>query len=75
LKLNPEKCVFGVQKGKVLGFLISVKGIEAIPGQCNSTHEASAIQKGGLEAHRKNHNAESVHVKAGRAKLTILHHP
>jgi hypothetical protein len=28
-KLNPEKCVFGVQRGKVLGCLVSVKGIEA----------------------------------------------
>jgi hypothetical protein len=29
LKLKSEKCVFGVQKGKVLGCLMSVKGIEA----------------------------------------------
>jgi hypothetical protein len=31
LKLNPEKCVFSVQKGKVLGCLVSVKGIKANP--------------------------------------------
>jgi hypothetical protein len=29
LKLNLEKCVFGVSRGKVLGCLVSVKGIEA----------------------------------------------
>jgi hypothetical protein len=29
LKLNPEKCVFSIQKGKVLRCLVSVKGIEA----------------------------------------------
>jgi hypothetical protein len=29
LKLNPEKCVFGVNKGKFLGCLVSTKGIEA----------------------------------------------
>jgi hypothetical protein len=29
LKLNPEKCVFGVKKGKFLGYLVSTKGIEA----------------------------------------------
>jgi hypothetical protein len=29
LKLNPEKCIFGVQRGRVLGCLVSVKGIEA----------------------------------------------
>jgi hypothetical protein len=31
LKLNPEKCVFGVSRGKVLGCLVSVKGMEANP--------------------------------------------
>jgi hypothetical protein len=31
LKLNTEKCVFRVSKGKVLGCLVSVKGIEANP--------------------------------------------
>jgi hypothetical protein len=30
-KLNPEKCVFGVKKGKFLGCLVSTKGIEANP--------------------------------------------
>jgi hypothetical protein len=29
LKLNLEKCVFGITKGKVLGCLVSTKGIEA----------------------------------------------
>jgi hypothetical protein len=29
LKLNPEKCVFRVKKGKFLGCLVSTKGIEA----------------------------------------------
>jgi hypothetical protein len=31
LKLNPEKCVFGVKKGKFLGCLVSTTGIEANP--------------------------------------------
>jgi hypothetical protein len=30
-KLNPEKCVFGVPAGKLLGFIISHQGIEAKP--------------------------------------------
>jgi hypothetical protein len=33
LKLNPEKCVFGVKKGKFLGCLVSTKGIEANPSK------------------------------------------
>ena len=27
-KLNPEKCVFGVPSGKLLGFIVSHRGIE-----------------------------------------------
>jgi hypothetical protein len=30
-KLNPEKCVFGISAGKLLGFLVSHRGIEANP--------------------------------------------
>jgi hypothetical protein len=29
IKLNPEKCVFGVPRGMLLGFIISKRGIEA----------------------------------------------
>ncbi|XP_019435846.1 PREDICTED: uncharacterized protein LOC109342288 [Lupinus angustifolius] len=31
LKLNPAKCSFGVRSGKVLGFIVSQKGIEVDP--------------------------------------------
>ena len=34
LKLNPEKCVFSVEAGKFLGFLLSERGIEANPEKC-----------------------------------------
>jgi hypothetical protein len=36
LKLNLEKCVFGVKKGKILGCLVSTKGIEANPNKNRS---------------------------------------
>jgi hypothetical protein len=29
LRLSPEKCIFGVRQGKVLGYLVSQRGIEA----------------------------------------------
>jgi hypothetical protein len=29
IKLNPKKCVFGVLRGMLLGFLVSERGIEA----------------------------------------------
>ena len=31
MMLNPAKCVFGVPVGKLLGFLVSNRGIEANP--------------------------------------------
>ena len=31
IKLNPEKCIFGVQAGQLLGFLVSERGIECNP--------------------------------------------
>ena len=31
MKLNPEKCAFGVTAGKFLGFMVSQRGIEANP--------------------------------------------
>jgi hypothetical protein len=38
-KLNPEKCVFGVPAGKLLGFIVSHRGIEANPEKNQSYHE------------------------------------
>jgi len=34
LKLNPDKCVFGVEAGKFLGFLLTERGIEVNPDKC-----------------------------------------
>jgi hypothetical protein len=33
MKLNPAKCTFGVPPGKLLGFLVSSRGIEVNPGK------------------------------------------
>ena len=35
-KLNPTKCVFGVPSGKLLGFIVSNRGIEANPKKINA---------------------------------------
>nr|CAH67397.1 H0115B09.9 [Oryza sativa] len=39
VKLNPEKCVFGVGAGKLLGFLVSKRGIEANPDKIAAIHQ------------------------------------
>lgn len=31
IKLNPDKCTFGVPSGKLLGYLVSDQGIKANP--------------------------------------------
>jgi hypothetical protein len=33
MKLNPAKCTFGVPTGKLLGFLVSSRGIEVNPSK------------------------------------------
>jgi hypothetical protein len=39
LRLNPEKCVFDIHKGNVLGCLVSTKGIEANPNKIKALIE------------------------------------
>ncbi|XP_057426030.1 uncharacterized protein LOC130719420 [Lotus japonicus] len=34
MRLNPEKCSFGIQGGKFLGFMITSRGIEINPDKC-----------------------------------------
>jgi hypothetical protein len=29
IKLNPKKCIFGIPRGMLLGFIVSERGIEA----------------------------------------------
>ena len=41
LRLNPEKCVFGVPSGKLLGFLVSHRGIEANPEKIKAIKDMS----------------------------------
>ncbi|XP_073353751.1 uncharacterized protein [Aegilops tauschii subsp. strangulata] len=44
LRLNPEKCVFGVPSGKLLGFLVSHTGIEANPEKVKAIERMSPPQ-------------------------------
>jgi hypothetical protein len=39
IKLNPAKCTFGVPSGKLLGFLVSHRGIEANPNKVKAIEE------------------------------------
>ncbi|GMP35446.1 hypothetical protein CsSME_00007868 [Camellia sinensis var. sinensis] len=39
LRLNPQKCTFGVTAGKMLGFLITQRGIEVDPSKIKAILE------------------------------------
>ncbi|CAJ2673127.1 unnamed protein product [Trifolium pratense] len=39
MRFNPEKCTFGVQAGKFLGFYLTERGIEANPDKCRAFAE------------------------------------
>jgi hypothetical protein len=44
VKLNPEKCVFGVQRGMLLGFIISQRGIEPNPENVTAVERMGPIR-------------------------------
>jgi hypothetical protein len=44
LWLNPEKCIFGVRQGKILGYLMSHRGIEANPNKIQAIMDMAPPQ-------------------------------
>jgi hypothetical protein len=44
IKLNPAKCAFGVPSGKLLGFLMSHRGIEANPDKVKDIEEMRPLR-------------------------------
>ena len=43
MKLNPLKCVFGVNTGKFLGFMATQRGIEANPIQLKTIKDSQTL--------------------------------
>jgi hypothetical protein len=43
IKLNPEKCVFGVPRGMLLGFIVSERGMEANPEKISAITNMAPI--------------------------------
>jgi hypothetical protein len=44
VRLNPEKCVFGVPRGMLLGFIVSERGIEANPEKVSAITNMGPIK-------------------------------
>ena len=45
LKLNSDKCVFGVPSGKLLGFLVSHRGIKVHPDKIKAIEQMQASKR------------------------------
>jgi hypothetical protein len=45
VKLNPEKCIFGVPKGKLLRYIVSERGIKANPEKITAITRMGPIHK------------------------------
>ena len=53
LKLNPEKCVFGVSSGKLLGFFVLQRGIEANPDKIKAIEDQGCASAHWLRCHHE----------------------
>jgi hypothetical protein len=73
LKLNLEKCVFEVKKGKFLGCLVSTKGIETYPNKTEAIlRMTTEVKKRCPEIDRKVGLIEQIYFKINRKELAIL---
>ena len=67
-KLNPEKCFFGVPSGKLLGFFVSQRGIEANPDKIKAIEQIEAPKR--IKDVRRRH--ELIHLQVRRARPSLL---
>jgi hypothetical protein len=44
VKLNPEKCVFGVPRGMLLGYIVSQRGIKPNPEKVTALNRMGSIR-------------------------------
>jgi hypothetical protein len=73
-KLNPEKCVFGVSAGKLLGFLVSHWGIEANPDKIRAIEAMGppCTSQGRAETDGVSRSPQPLHLEAGREGPPLL---
>jgi hypothetical protein len=75
-KLNPEKCVFGVPSGKLLGFMVSHRGIEANPTKVDAIRRVNRpTEKRRHEAYYNDGGPRSLYQQTWRERPTLLKAP
>jgi hypothetical protein len=62
LKLNLEKCIFGIQKGQLLGCMVSKRG-KPLEDRSITKNATTEQQKGGPKAHGQNSITKPVHLQ------------
>ena len=77
IKLNPEKCIFGVPRGMLLGFIVSERGIEATLKKILAITRMGPIQniKGGTMSYRVPHRAQPLYLVLWRMRYPPLSAP
>jgi hypothetical protein len=74
-KLNPTKCVFGVPSGKLLGFIVSNRGIEAVKITAITNMGGSDHNQGCAEVNRLHGGSKQVHLPTRGERTTLLQAP
>jgi hypothetical protein len=67
MMLNAKKCVFGVLSGKLLGYMVSSRGIDANPTKVKAIEK---LQR--PEAGRYDGSPQRIHIQIGRARHAVL---
>jgi hypothetical protein len=77
IKLNPEKCVFGVPRGMLLGLIVSERGIEANPEKNLYDHQNGprSRSKGRTEGHELPCGPQSLHLMPRRESAPSVSSP
>lgn len=45
MRLNPQKCAFGLSSGKLLGFIVSRRGIEIDPSKIKAIQDPRGLKR------------------------------
>ena len=70
MKLNAAKCVFAVVLGKLLGYMVSQRGIEANPD--NNRGQITKNSEGGSELDKKVRSSKQIRLQGNGQVHTIL---
>ena len=72
LRLNPKKCVFGVTSGKMLGYIVSQKGIEVDPNKAKAIREMQELK---IEKNIRGFLGKLQFIRRFITKLTVVCEP